>query len=85
VGHIITTIIGAGVLGLPHSMAWLGWVGGVLALVAFYVITLWCMWMLADVYEVKGRRHTRYMDAVHSILGEKKQVEGFCQDYKFSY
>ncbi|WIA23496.1 hypothetical protein OEZ85_000240 [Tetradesmus obliquus] len=73
-GHIITTIIGAGVLGLPHSMAWLGWVGGCGALLLFYVITLWCMWMLADVYEVKGRRHSRYKDAVASILGPRAAV-----------
>lgn len=69
-GHLVTAIIGAGVLGLPHSMALLGWVGGVAALVVFFVITLWCLMMLASVYEVNGRKHTRYKDAVYFILGE---------------
>lgn len=44
--------VGAGVLGLPSSLAWLGWVGGLLALLLF-VISLWCALMLTDVYIVR--------------------------------
>lgn len=40
-------------LGLPSSMAWLGWVGGLLALLLFFVISLWCALMLTDVYMVR--------------------------------
>ena len=71
--HIITAIIGAGVLGLPHAMSYLGWVGGVVALVAFFVVTMVCSFMLADMYEFDGKRHGTYGDAVVAILGGWRQ------------
>lgn len=40
--HIITAVIGAGVLGLPHAVTVLGWPGGLVTLVAFFAVTLWC-------------------------------------------
>jgi Transmembrane amino acid transporter protein len=70
-GHLITAIIGAGVLGLPSSLAWLGWIGGIIALVFFYAVSLWAAIMLTEVYCVNGRRHTRYKFAVYWILGPK--------------
>lgn len=68
--HIVTAIIGAGVLGLPHAMSWLGWVGGVIVLVLFFWITLWSSLLLADMYEVDGVKHPTYRSAVLHILGE---------------
>jgi hypothetical protein len=59
-GHLITAIIGAGVLGLPNAVAWLGWVGGILCIVTFYVVSAVTCTMLTDCYHVKGKRHTRY-------------------------
>lgn len=32
-GHLITAVIGAGVLGLPYAVSWLGWAAGLAALV----------------------------------------------------
>ena len=32
-GHLITAIIGAGVLGLPNAVAWLGWAAGIACMV----------------------------------------------------
>lgn len=55
-GHLITAIIGAGVLGLPHAVSWLGWVGGVVFLVVSFATTLWTSRMLTDCYHVKGAR-----------------------------
>jgi hypothetical protein len=69
--HIVTAIIGAGVLGLPHAMSWLGWVGGVIVLVLFFWITLWSSLLLADMYEVDGVKHPTYRSAVLHILGER--------------
>jgi hypothetical protein len=51
-GHIITAVVGAGVLTLPHAVSWLGWLTGPLCLTVFFVINIWCAFMLADVYEV---------------------------------
>ena len=67
-GHLVTAIIGAGVLGLPYAVSWLGWLAGPVCMVAFYVITLWTATMLTDCYHVKGKRHTRYKWAVLHIM-----------------
>ena len=67
-GHLVTAIIGAGVLGLPYAVSWLGWIAGPVCMVAFYVITLWTATMLTDCYHVKGKRHTRYKWAVLHIM-----------------
>lgn len=67
--HIVTAIIGAGVLGLPYALSWLGWVGGILVLLLFYAITLWSSLMLAACQEHDGMRHPTYRSAVLHILG----------------
>jgi hypothetical protein len=46
-------IIGAGVLGLPESLAWLGWIAGLVALTAFFAVSLWAAMMLTEVYMVR--------------------------------
>ncbi|KAI8466468.1 MAG: transmembrane amino acid transporter protein-domain-containing protein [Monoraphidium minutum] len=72
--HIVTAIIGAGVLGLPHALSMLGVAGGVVALVAFFAVTLLCSFMLADMYEVDGRKHATYGDAVVHVLGRGSAI-----------
>lgn len=67
--HIITAIIGAGVLGLPHAVSWLGWGAGIIILVLFFIIT-WCASMLlTDMYEVEGVKNPTYRQAVLHVLG----------------
>lgn len=70
-GHLVTAIIGAGVLGLPSSLAWLGWIAGMVALVFFFGVALWCSLMLTQVYNVDGHRHTRYKFAVRHLMGSR--------------
>jgi len=67
--HITTAIIGAGVLGLPHAVSMLGWLGGIVSLVLFFAVTMWCSFMLSDMYEYDGVKHGTYGDAVVNILG----------------
>ncbi|OWM91501.1 amino acid permease 2-like [Punica granatum] len=71
--HIITAVIGSGVLSLPWSVAQLGWVAGPIALLLFSVISYYTATLLADCYRtgdpVSGKRNYTYMNAVHSILG----------------
>lgn len=76
--HLITAIIGAGVLGLPNAVAWMGWVAGIACLVMFYAISLWTCTMLTDCYHVKGKRHTKYKWAVLHIMvsGGSREDEG---------
>jgi len=51
--------VGAGVLALPRTMAWLGWVAGPICIIAFYVIALISSRMLSMVYCVNGTEHAR--------------------------
>nr|GMD02699.1 Amino acid permease 6 [Ipomoea batatas] len=71
--HIITAIIGSGVLSLAWAIAQLGSVAGPIAMVAFSVITLYTAFMLADCYRSPdGKRNYSYMDAVRTYLGGMK-------------
>ncbi|KAL3532928.1 hypothetical protein ACH5RR_006449 [Cinchona calisaya] len=71
--HIITTVIGSGILSLPWAIAQLGWVAGPVALVSFSAITLFASVLLADFYRspdpVSGRRNYTYIHVVNANLG----------------
>ncbi|XP_031503733.1 amino acid permease 4-like [Nymphaea colorata] len=75
--HIITAVIGAGVLGLPWSVAQLGWVLGPAAILLFAWVTYYTALLLADCYrypdKAAGQRNRVYMDAVSTILGPKQE------------
>ncbi|KAF8732328.1 hypothetical protein HU200_016313 [Digitaria exilis] len=74
--HIITAVIGSGVLSLAWAIAQLGWVIGPVVLVAFSVITWFCSSLLADCYRspdpVNGKRNYTYGQAVRAYLGVSK-------------
>ena len=82
--HVITAVIGSGVLSLPWSVAQLGWVAGPVTLLLFAIITYYTSVLLGDCYRsedaVTGKRNYTYMEAVGSLLG-KGQVWfcGLCQ------
>ncbi|XP_038896751.1 amino acid permease 6-like [Benincasa hispida] len=71
--HIITAVIGSGVLSLAWALAQLGWVAGPAVLVAFSMITYFTATLLADCYRapdpVTGKRNYTYMDVVKAHLG----------------
>eukprot|EP01018_Ginkgo_biloba_P015559 Gb_28684 [translate_table: standard] len=73
--HVITAVIGSGVLSLAWSMAQLGWVAGPPVLLGFSFVTYYTSMMLADCYRspdpLTGTRNYTYMDAVRAILGGK--------------
>nr|VDD59221.1 unnamed protein product [Brassica oleracea] len=79
--HIITTVIGSGVLSLAWAIAQLGWVVGTVILVAFAVIVNYTSRMLADSYRSpEGTRNYTYMDVVRVYLGGRKvQLCGLAQ------
>ncbi|GLJ07348.1 hypothetical protein SUGI_0064920 [Cryptomeria japonica] len=75
--HIVTAVIGAGVLSLAWSVAQLGWIAGPTIMIIFAVITYYSSCLLADCYKfpdpVTGpNRNPRYRDAVRLYLGTKK-------------
>ncbi|KAG0473843.1 hypothetical protein HPP92_015700 [Vanilla planifolia] len=71
--HIITAVIGSGVLSLAWAIAQLGWIAGPAVLVAFSLITWFCSSLLANCYRypdpVHGKRNYSYMAAVRANLG----------------
>ncbi|KAG6469857.1 probable amino acid permease 7 isoform X1 [Zingiber officinale] len=85
IAHIITAVIGAGVLSLAWSIAQLGWVAGPVAMLLFAAVTLFQSSLLADCYRSPDPEHGEfrnhhYMDAVRHFLGERSYwVCGFIQ------
>ncbi|KAJ0097761.1 hypothetical protein Patl1_28022 [Pistacia atlantica] len=74
--HIITAVIGSGVLSLAWAIAQLGWVAGPAVMFLFSFVTYYTSSLLTDCYRtgdpVSGKRNYTYTDAVHSILGGAK-------------
>ncbi|XP_052118746.1 amino acid permease 8 isoform X2 [Arachis duranensis] len=78
--HIITVVIGAGVLALAYAMAQLGWIAGIATMIAFAVISTFTYNLVADCYRfpdpITGKRNYTYMQAVKAYLGGTMYV--FC-------
>ncbi|OVA19702.1 Amino acid transporter [Macleaya cordata] len=84
IAHIITAVIGSGVLSLAWSTAQLGWIAGPISMLCFAIVTFVSASLLSDCYRsphpVTGTRNYTYMDAVKVYLGEKRTwVCGFLQ------
>jgi len=77
--HIITAVIGSGVLSLAWAMAQLGWVAGPVILLLFAAITYYTCCLLSDCYRVgdpeTGKRNYTYTEAVESYLGTYLQIQ----------
>ncbi|KAL8482221.1 hypothetical protein ACS0TY_028394 [Phlomoides rotata] len=71
--HIITAVIGSGVLSLAWATAQLGWIAGPTVLFLFSFVTYYTSSLLATCYRTgdpdTGKRNYTYMDAVRSNLG----------------
>lgn len=72
--HIITAVIGAGVLALPYAMASLGWILGVICFVLFAAITLYTAQLLADLYIIDGVRQRTFTQMVQTTMGYQGMV-----------
>lgn len=88
--HVITAIVGSGVLTLPWSVAQLGWILGPVVLFFFAFITYFTATLLSDCYQLpdptKGKRNHTYMDAIRACLGttttlnQRNDVHILCKD-----
>ncbi|KAL8110293.1 amino acid permease 3-like [Apium graveolens] len=71
--HIITAVIGSGVLSLAWATAQLGWIAGPTVLFLFSFVTYYTSCLLASCYRsgdpVTGKRNYTYMEAVEANLG----------------
>ncbi|KAG8089562.1 hypothetical protein GUJ93_ZPchr0011g27424 [Zizania palustris] len=74
--HIITAVIGSGVLSLAWAIAQLGWVAGPAVMLLFAFVIYYTSTLLAECYRSgdasTGKRNYTYMDAVRSNLGGTK-------------
>ncbi|KAJ4963719.1 hypothetical protein NE237_023658 [Protea cynaroides] len=74
--HIITAVIGSGVLSLAWALAQLGWIAGPAALMAFSGITYFTSTLLTEGYRspdpITGKRNHTYMEVVKANLGGRK-------------
>ncbi len=70
--HVITAVIGSGVLSLAWALSTMGWIAGPLILFSFAFVTWYTSLLLADAYRYPkdvGRRNYTYPGAVEAILG----------------
>ena len=77
VAHIITGVVGAGVLSLAWSVAQLGWIAGPLLIIVFAAITIVSTHLISNCYrypdpELGPARCPSYMEAVRLNLGDPK-------------
>ncbi|KAG6626216.1 amino acid permease 3-like isoform X1 [Carya illinoinensis] len=74
--HIITAVIGSGVLSLAWAIGQLGWVAGPAVMLLFSFVTYYTSTLLSACYRSggphTGKRNYTYMDAVRSNLGGAK-------------
>eukprot|EP00891_Asterochloris_glomerata_P003664 jgi/Astpho2/3664/Aster-07865 len=69
--HNITAMVGAGVLGLPYAMVFLGWPGGVVVMTLSWVATLYSLWQMVDMHQIAGgKRFNRYHELGQFALGK---------------
>ncbi|KAK9690127.1 hypothetical protein RND81_09G106700 [Saponaria officinalis] len=72
--HLTTSIVAPALLSLPYAFALLGWFAGIMSLIAGAFVTFYSYNLLSLVLEHDaqlGRRHLRFRDMAHDILGPK--------------
>lgn len=74
VAHIVTGVIGSGVLSLPWSIAQLGWIVGPFSILLIASSTLYSAFLLCNTYrspnpEYGPHRSASYLDVVNFNLG----------------
>lgn len=70
--HLTMAIVSPVLLSLPFAFTLLGWSGGILCLTAAGLVTFYSYNLLSIVlehYALLGRRHLRFRDMAHDILG----------------
>ncbi|KAF0923143.1 hypothetical protein E2562_003360 [Oryza meyeriana var. granulata] len=77
--HIITAVIGSGVLSLAWAIAQVGWVAGPAIMVVFALVNYYTSALLADCYRkgdpATGKRNYTYMDAVRAKVAVCQAIQ----------
>ncbi|KAL3142007.1 hypothetical protein ABBQ32_004648 [Trebouxia sp. C0010 RCD-2024] len=64
-------MVGAGVLGLPSAMVYLGWPAGVTIMTLSWIATLYTLYQMCALHEVAGRRFNRYHELGQYAMGRR--------------
>lgn len=72
--HIICAVVGIGVLALPYSIAYLGWIAGPLVIFFFWLSTWLSSSMLSSLYLVDGHVYGSYHHLVNGIMGRNQAI-----------
>lgn len=70
--HLTTSIVAPPLLSLPYAFTFLGWKAGIFCLVIGALVTFYSYNLISLVLEHHaqlGRRHLRFRDMAHDILG----------------
>ncbi|KAJ4753184.1 Amino acid permease 2 [Rhynchospora pubera] len=83
--HIITAVIGSGVLSLAWATAQLGWIAAPICMLSFAIVTYISAFLLSECYRTStGERNRSYMEAVRFYLGTRRTwFCGFLQYVSF--
>lgn len=69
--HNVTAMVGAGVLGLPFAMKYLLWPAGTVLMIFSWVTTIYTLWQMCAMHQVKGHRFNRYHELGQYAFGQK--------------
>ncbi|KAL6771725.1 hypothetical protein ACKKBG_A27570 [Auxenochlorella protothecoides x Auxenochlorella symbiontica] len=70
--HSVCAVVGAGVLGLPYAISYLGWAGGLSVLTALTLASMYTSYLLAALHEGHdGRRLNDYQAMGRAVLGRR--------------
>lgn len=69
--HTTCAVVGAGVLGLPHSFSILGWAGGFFTLTTLCIISIYTSYILSNLHEREHKRYNTYRQIGESIWGPR--------------
>lgn len=56
-------------LGLPFAVSLLGWAGGLIALIAGGIVTMFTSFLISSMLEFGGKRHIRFRDLAVAVFG----------------
>ena len=77
--HMTAAVASVPTLGLPYAVSLLGWAGGLIALVAGGLVTLFTSLLIAGLLEFGGKRHIRYRDLSQAIFGAPLLADCFAR------
>lgn len=67
--HMTAAVASVPTLGLPFAVSLLGWGGGLVALIAGGLVTMFTSFLVSSMLEYGGKRHIRFRDLSVAVFG----------------